>query len=145
MTEQMKLNGVEEQLTENQRAVQAKLKKVIKKVGGIPREVAETTIGNFLTVFREDENFADLRFNVLSSRPERVSADGRREWTASDDAWSRGYIEKVYEIHSQSKWQDAFIQMQGERAYNPAQDIVGSIQWDGKSRCESFLIDWMGA
>ena len=145
MTEQMKLNGVEEQLTENQRAVQAKLKKVIKKVGGIPREIAETTIGNFLTVFREDENFADLRFNVLSSRPERVSADGRREWTASDDAWSRGYIEEVYEIHSQSKWQDAFIQMQGERAYNPAQDIVGSIQWDGKSRCESFLIDWMGA
>lgn len=45
MTEQMKLNGVEEQLTENQRAVQAKLKKVIKKVGGIPREIAETTIG----------------------------------------------------------------------------------------------------
>ena len=144
MTEQMKRNGVEEQLTENQRAVQAKLKKVIKKVGGIPREVAESTIHNFLTVFREDENFADLRFNVLSSRPERVSADGRREWTASDDAWSRGYIEEVYEIHSQSKWQDAFIQMQGERAYNPAQDIVGSIQWDGKSRCESFLIDWMG-
>ena len=30
MTEQMKLNGVEEQLTENQRAVQAKLKKSIK-------------------------------------------------------------------------------------------------------------------
>ena len=32
MTEQKKLNGVEEQLTENQRAVQAKLKKGIKKV-----------------------------------------------------------------------------------------------------------------
>ena len=145
MTEQMKRNDVEERLTENQRAVQAKLKKVIKKVGGIPREVAEATIDNFLTVFREDENFADLRFNVLSNRPERVSADGRREWTASDDAWSRGYIEKVYEIHSQSKWQDAFIQMQGERTYNPAQDIVSSIQWDGKSRCERFLIEWMGA
>lgn len=90
MTEQMKRNGAEEQLTENQRAVQAKLKKSI-KAGRIPREVAETTIDNFLTVFREDENFADLRYNVLSSRPERVSADGRREWTASDDAWSRGY------------------------------------------------------
>ena len=39
----MKLNGVEEQLTENQRAVQTKLKKSI-KAGRIPREVAKTTI-----------------------------------------------------------------------------------------------------
>ena len=55
MTEQNRTNTIEERLTENQQAVQAKLKKVLKRVGGIPKEVAEATIDNFLTVFRDDE------------------------------------------------------------------------------------------
>lgn len=131
------------QMTENQQAVQAKLKKVLKKVGGIPQEVAEATIENFLTIFREDEQFADLRFNTMSSRPERLLEEGRREWNASDDAWSRGYIEATYGIHSQAKWQDAFVQFQQERGYNPVQETIDAVQWDGIHRCERFLIDWM--
>ena len=145
MTVQNRTNTIEEQLTENQQAVQAKLKKVLKRVGGIPKEVAEATIDNFLTVFRDDEEFADLRYNVMSGRPERLTDKGRREWNAADDAWSRGYIERVYGIHSQTKWQDAFIQMEEERAYNPVQDAVDSVRWDGTPRCERFLVDWMKA
>lgn len=133
----------EVQMTENQQAVQAKLKKVLKKVGGIPRDVAEATIDNFLTVFREDERFDDLRFNTMSGRPERLTVEGRREWNASDDAWSRGYIEATYGIHSQTKWQDAFIQFQQEREYNPVQETISAVKWDGNRRCERFLIDWM--
>ena len=143
MNEQNRTTPIEERFTENQQMVQAKLSKVLKRVGGIPKEVAETTIDNFLTVFNEDEQFADLRFNVMSGRPERLIDMGRREWSAADDAWSRGYIERVCGIHSQTKWQDAFIQMQQARAYIPVQDVVESVQWDGTPRCERFLIDWM--
>lgn len=134
-----------EQYTENQRAVQEMLQKTVKRVGGIPREVPETTISNFLTIFRHDETFSGLTFNVMSGRAERVCDTGRREWNAADDSWSRGYIERVYGIHSQSKWQDAFIQMQQERRFHPLQKLVGSVPWDGIPRCERFLIDWMKA
>ena len=134
-----------EQYTEDQRAVQEMLQKTVKRVGGIPREVPETTISNFLTIFRHDKTFSGLTFNVMSGRAERVCDTGRREWNAADDSWSRGYIERVYGIHSQSKWQDAFIQMQQERRFHPLQKLVGSVPWDGIPRCERFLIDWMKA
>lgn len=131
------------QMTPNQKDVYEKLTKTTKRVHGIPKEVPEATIDNFLTVFREDEQFSDMKFNALSSRPERVTENGRREWNASDDAWSRGYIEKIYGIHSQTKWQDALIQVQQEREYNPAQEKVDAAVWDGTPRCEEFLIKWM--
>ena len=135
--------STENHLTTNQREVLSKLTKTIKRVHGVPTEVAEPTIDNFLTVFREDEAFAGLRYNVLSSRPERFTDDRKQEWSATDDAWSRGYIEKVYGIHNQTKWQDALIQIQREREYHPIRDKLDAVVWDGKRRCETFLIDWL--
>ena len=133
------------QMTDNQSMVYEKLQKVIKRVRGIRREVPETTIDNFLTVFREDERFADLRFNQLNCRPEHVTTSGRREWTPADDASARGYMEKVYGMHSPAKWSDAFVQFQQEREYNPIQDRINAVKWDGIPRCESFLVKWMKA
>lgn len=133
----------EAELTENQQEVWDSLKKTVKRVNGVLKEVPDTTIENFVRVFEGDEAFACLAYNVLSSRPERKDDDGIRDWSATDDAWSRAYIEDIYHMHNLNKWQDALVRFQKERAYNPIKDAIEQVTWDGQSRCSSFLVDWL--
>lgn len=101
------------------------------------------TIANFLMVLRGDNKFSGLKFNVLSHRPE-IEEDGKtRIWTDADDADTREYIERVYKFHSAAKCDDALRIVFREREYNPAKDLIDSIQWDYNLRIETFLIKWM--
>ena len=104
------------------------------------------TAESFLTIFESDEKFNGVKFNVLRGMPEIVSADGsKRLWTDSDDAVARVHIETVYNISNERKSTDAFRTFLQERQYNPLQEEIQSIKWDGISRCEAILSHWMGA
>ena len=128
---------------EMQQAVYDKLTKTIKNVKGVPTEVPESTAANFLTVFREDTEFAGVKYNEMAHRLMTEDDDGIREWTAVDDATSRRYIEQFYRLTGQQKWQDALIEFQKDRAYQPIQEKINALKWDGKARVETFLIDWL--
>lgn len=101
------------------------------------------TIANFLIVLRGDSKFSGLKFNVLSHRPEVEENGVTRIWTDADDADTREYIERTYKFHSVTKCDDALRILFREREYNPATDLIDSIQWDGNPRVETFLVKWM--
>ena len=65
---------------EMQQAVYDKLTKTIKNVKGVPTEVPESTAANFLTVFREDTEFAGVKYNEMAHRLMTEDDDGIREW-----------------------------------------------------------------
>lgn len=101
------------------------------------------TIANFLLVFRNDPEFASLRFNELSRAPERTVRGVLKRWTDADDAKAREYIERVYKFHSAQKCDDAMRILFSERSYNPVVELIDSLEWDGVPRIENLLHEWM--
>lgn len=105
---------------------------------------AIASIENFMRVMRGDPTFGDVRYNLLSCAPETIQDGALRRWDDTDDARARGYIEKVYRIHSMSKYEDAFKQLCSARAYHPIRDRIEAVAWDGVPRIERFLVRWAG-
>ncbi|MCF0137968.1 MAG: hypothetical protein HUJ66_06370 [Oscillospiraceae bacterium] len=105
----------------------------------------KATAQNFADIIRNDAKFADLRFNVMSGYPERLT-DGRRViWTDADDGAARTYIEKTYGIYNRLKYEDGLRTVLREREYNPVLSLIEGVEYDGKPHAEEFLIKWMGA
>lgn len=107
--------------------------------------VPECTIQNFLLIFELDEVFSGVHYNKISRRPELHASKGVREWESADDSWSQGYIENTYRLYHPTKWGDALVQFQRERAYNPLEQKLECVEWDGVPRCKTFLNKWLKA
>ena len=101
------------------------------------------TIENFLAIIRNDEYFADLRFNLLTYSPEKVRDGKLVRWSDADDSEARNYVEKAYNLHSQPKLDDALRIVFREREYHPIKNIIEAQAWDGVERIPTFLIKWM--
>ena len=105
----------------------------------------KNTIDNILLVMRNDERYAGVKFNQLNNAPE-ITIDGKpRRWSDTDEAESKRYIEKQYNIHNDAKHYDALRILFREREYHPIRDIVDKLKWDGIERIGSFLAEWMKA
>ena len=100
---------------------------------------------NFLTILSNDHRFEDLRFNTVRGIPERVRDGKRIPWTDADDADAQLYMEKVYNIVSAPKYENALTKYLQTVQYNPVQEAILETQWDGLRRVEEFLIRWAGA
>ena len=120
-------------------------KKKSKGADGQDRMIPVATADNILTIMRNDAFFRPVRFNIMRGWPEIVKDGCRRQWTDTDDARMRTYIEKEYMISSRAKVDDAFRVFGGEREYHPVQERLNKIEWDGKKRVEQFLPFIMGA
>jgi putative DNA primase/helicase len=57
----------------------------------------------------------------------------------------RNYIESIYGISSTLKVEDALMIQLEKNRYNPVEDYLNSLDWDGTKRLDSILIDYMGA
>lgn len=66
-------------------------------------------------------------------------------YSERDDATLREYIEKYYEINDPGRVNDAVMVTEERNKYHPIRDYISSITWDGTSRVESLLIDYLGA
>ena len=100
------------------------------------------TIENFLTVMRESPYYAGIKYNLLTNAPEIHSNGKIAQWLDADESESRKFIESEYGIYNERKHYDALRILFREREYNPIQDVVDSIEWDGTERCEEFLVKW---
>lgn len=102
---------------------------------------------NFLQVLRYDHRFSDLRYNTVRGIPERFDqvTGKRKPWTDADDADARLYMESVYGITGQPKYDDALRSFLQSVRYNPVQLAIEATAWDGKPHAEGFLTKWMGA
>lgn len=116
-----------------------------KKIDGIRVPVVANIGANYLDIMRFDRYFSGIKFNTLSGLPEKHKFNRKSQWTDSDDASARTYIEEFYNIFNKQKYEDAFSQFQHEREYCPIQSKIDSLVWDGEKRVENFLCKWLGA
>ena len=134
-----------EKVSENRDAVYMLLDKVEKKIDGVRQQVVCNTAQNFLTILRNDDRFQNVRYNTLRGLPEKIINGKAVQWTDADDATSRTFIESCYSISNRQKYEDAFCEFQHDREYDPIQDRINAVEWDGVARVETMLHRWLGA
>lgn len=97
-----------------------------------------------------DFHYAGIRYNEMLGRAEvheqRSSGTWTiRPWTDADEAESRNYIEREFQLYSRDRHADALRLLFKERVYNPLKDIIEDIKWDGTPRVCDFLHHWAKA
>jgi predicted P-loop ATPase len=110
------------------------------------------SIENTVTILRHDPKLAgclalnEMEHNVVAVKdlPWR-KVTGPSQWVDADDAALRYYLERVYGINSKDKIFDAVNVVAGENKFHPVRDYLNSCSWDGVTRVETLLIDYLGA
>lgn len=136
---------ISENVSSNRDAVYTLLDKTEKKINGEKKQIVATTAQNFLTILRNDKRFQNVKYNTLRGVPEKIINGKAIQWTDADDATSRTFIESCYFISNRPKYEDAFCEFQHEREYDPIQDRINAVEWDGVARVETMLHRWLSA
>ena len=105
----------------------------------------DTTIENYVqAILNTKDIINNIQFNEFSGKFERIHKDGVvRNWTDDDDAWILNIIEKSYHIKDKTTYYDALLLCKDKISYHPIKQKIESIEWDGKSRIDRFLVDIM--
>lgn len=69
----------------------------------------------------------------------------RRGWTDNDNQGLYWYFEKVYKITGNGKIDGALSLHSEKHKFNDVRNYLSSLSWDGISRLDSLLIDYLGA
>ncbi len=72
-------------------------------------------------------------------------AAGVREWTDSDDAGLRNYLESNYELTRKAAVDDAWLLINEKNKFHPVRDYLNGCIWDGVPRVDMLFIDYNGA
>lgn len=111
-----------------------------------------STRNNALIVLENDPNLSGrIVYNEFSHRPviyddlpwEHAKAGDL--WSDEDEAALFHYLESVYDIDSPGKVRDALGVIMKRHRYHPVREYLDSLDWDGKKRIDSLLIDYLGA
>ncbi|MBP3590196.1 MAG: virulence-associated E family protein [Muribaculaceae bacterium] len=110
------------------------------------------TIGNVVLILQNDTKLAGcLAFNELNhnivtkkSLPWR-KVDSPSQWTDSDDAALRFFLESRYGISSKDRIFDAVNVAAQKASFHPVRDYLAECTWDGVARVDTLLIDYLGA
>lgn len=110
------------------------------------------TVDNVLIVLEHDPLLrGKLAFDEFANRGLALGAlpwdgrAGRRQWTDTDDAGLRHYVERVYRITGKERLLDATALCAFKRRINDVQDYLTALEWDGVRRLDALLIDYLGA
>ena len=122
-----------------------------KKLKVTEKGAISQTIENVVTILTHDPKLSgrvalnEMEHNivVLSNLPWGVK--GPRQWTDTDDAALRFYLERVYGISGKDKIFDAVNVVAQQNAFHPVRDYLDGLTWDGVPRVETLLIDYLGA
>ena len=112
----------------------------------------EITVPNIVLILTHDPmlkgkiatNAFSNRLMLLGDVPWR-KVKGKDTWRDQDEAGIRDYLERVYEIYSRPKTQDAISKISIINTFHPIRDYLDPLEWDGVSRLESLFIDYLGA
>lgn len=112
------------------------------------------TIDNMVEAIQFDKYlFGKIRMNSLAYSPYVFGGlpwapgnDRIREWTNTDDANLKRYIEKYYGLKPTEKMMDALAIVSDNNRYNPVIDALEQRwhQWDGEKHIENLLPDYLG-
>jgi predicted P-loop ATPase len=73
------------------------------------------------------------------------SKDYPRDWSDSDEANLRHYMEKVYGIRGKDNIKDAVTITALKNRFHPVREYLESVVWDGTKRLETLFCDYLGA
>lgn len=68
-----------------------------------------------------------------------------RRWTDTDLNGLYMYMETAYDITKRTHIDSALDVYAAERAFNPLQDYLNGLKWDGKHRLDSLFVEYLGA
>ena len=111
-----------------------------------------STIGNVVLILQNETNLAgclafdEMEHNIVARRslPWR-KVQGISQWTDTDDAALRYYLERKYGITGKDKIFDAVNVVALKSSFHPVRDYLDGCTWDGVPRVETLLIDYLGA
>ena len=114
--------------------------------------VYDNSASNLNTILRNDKylkscfalNTFDNKRYIMHSLPWR-EVDEPEVLREVDYSGVRNYIECVYGIVASQKVDDALALEFEKNQFNPVKEYITSLEWDGKERIDTLLIDYFGA
>ena len=114
--------------------------------------MVKATIDNIWLILENDPNLrGKFALNEFAGRGEVLgdlpwsSFDQRRAWADNDNQGLYWYFEKVYKITGNGKIDGALSLHSEKHKFNDVRNYLSSLSWDGISRLDSLLIDYLGA
>ena len=112
----------------------------------------KATIDNIWLIIENDPNLrGKFALNEFAGRGE-VLGDlpwspfiKRRAWTDNDNQGLYWYFEKIYKITGNSKIDGALSLHSEKHKFNDVKNYLVSLRWDGVSRLDTMLVDYLGA
>ncbi len=116
------------------------------------RNQIESTPGNVKRILENDPNLIgriaynefNFRYVLLDDMPWRGTSAGQ-VWTDADASCLRNYLSAVYGVQGRQIIEDACAEVFMRRRFHPVRDYIKSLEWDGRPRCETLWIDYLGA
>ena len=112
----------------------------------------DKTIDNIWTILENDHRLrGKFALNEFANRGEVFGElpwdkrTMRRQWEDNDNYGAYWYIEKIYGITANSKIDGALSLHSKHHAFNEVTDYLNGLEWDGTSRLDTLLIDYLGA
>lgn len=107
-------------------------------------------IANIILILENDPALAghivhDLFTGMDSAKDGLPWNKNANQWTDTDDANLRVWLEKHYDIMGKEKIADALTAVLTRHSYHPIRDYLSGLTWDGVPRLDRIIIDYMGA
>lgn len=107
-------------------------------------------ITNIILILENDPALAghivhDLFTGMDSAKDGLPWNKNANQWTDTDDANLRVWLEKHYDITGKEKIADALTAVLTRHSYHPIRDYLNGLTWDGVPRLDRIIIDYMGA
>lgn len=107
-------------------------------------------IANIILILENDPALAghivhDLFTGMDSAKNGLPWNKNANQWTDTDDANLRVWLEKHYDITGKEKIADALTAVLTRHSYHPIRDYLSGLTWDGVPRLDRIIIDYMGA
>jgi putative DNA primase/helicase len=106
---------------------------------------------NIMTIFDHDPDLQGFSYDMFGDRV-RVTGDlrwrepgDRTDWGNHDFAMLELYLDNVYGITNRKIIENGWSYAARKRSFHPVRDYLNSLTWDGVSRVETLLIDYLGA
>lgn len=103
-----------------------------------------------ICILENDQKLQNICFNQLADgmeiKGEVPWQHPARFWRDADDAQLICYVDANYGNFSARNYQIGVAKVVDDRSYHPIREFFAGLpQWDGKSRVETLLIDYLGA
>lgn len=110
------------------------------------------TLANIETILMNDPRwrgviaFDQFEQRVVKRALPPVDGGDTGEWGDSDDARAVIWLERNYAISPSSRLICEAVRVVAERyGFHPVRDYLAGLKWDGKPRCKTWMIKYLGA